>query len=225
MSTPEGEVRASTYDPASMPASSLISSKAVWYRRPWFVITIVIVVAVAVSILSDLPHHVTRAEDVAQQNGTITLINTDIAPCAYALNESFLIYNRLRSGTLSSGDVQQSNGLLNQDQASCTLATGPIYDLATNIQPVDTAAGKKIDAMYAVVITWATNDAKDAIYDVAMAVRQPHNQKWVHDLTTRQRYLAQDRARINRLVAEASHLVGVKLKAVNVPHFAQLLGT
>lgn len=225
MSTPESEVRASSYDPASMPASSLIASKAVWYRRPWFLIAIVIVVAIAVSVVSDLPHTVTKSEDAAQQNGTIALINTDIAPCAYALHESFLIYNRLRSGTLTSGDIQMSANLLTQDQASCTLATGPIYDLATNIQPVDTAAGKKIDAMYGVVITWTTNDAKDAIYDIAMAVRQPTNQKWVRDLTTRQRYLAQDRARIVKLVAEASHLVGVTLTPVKVPHLAPLLGT
>ncbi len=208
-----------------MPASTLIASKAVWYRRPWFLIALVIVIAIAVSVISDLPHAVTRTEDASQQNGTITLINNDIAPCVYALHESFLIYNRLRAGTLTPGDVQLSSSLLNQDQASCTLATGPIYDLATNIQPVDTAAGKKIDAMYAVVITWITNDAKDAIFDVAMAVRQPTNQKWVHDLTLRQRYLTQDRARINTLVAEASHLLGITLKSVKVPQLAPLLGT
>ncbi len=225
MSTPDSEVRASSYDPASMPASSLLTSKVVWYRRPWFLIVVVVVVAIAVSVLSDLPHAVSKSEDAAQQNGTITLINNDIAPCTYALHESFLIYNRLRSGTLSAENLQQAPNLLTEDEASCTLASGPIYDLTNNIQPVDTAAGKKIDAMYSVVITWTTNDAKDAIFDISMAVKQPKNTAWVHDLTIRQRYLAQDRARINQLVAEASRLVGVQLKTVNVPRLAPLLGT
>lgn len=208
-----------------MPASSLLVTKAVWYRRPWFLIVVVVIVAIAVSVVSDLPHAVSKSEDAAQQNGTITLINTDIAPCVYALHESFLIYNRLRSGTLSAENLQQAPNLVTQDQASCTLASGPIYDLTNNIQPVDTAAGKKIDAMYSVVITWTTNDAKDAIYDIAMALKQPTNRRWVRDLTVRQRYLAQDRARINQLVAEASRLVGVQLKSVNVPLLAPLLGT
>ena len=225
MSTPDSEVRASSYDPASMPASSLMTVKAVWYRRPWFLIALVVIVAIAVSVVSDLPHAVSKSEDAAQQNGTITLINNDIAPCTYALHESFLIYNRLRSGTLSTENLAQAPNLVTQDLASCTLASGPIYDLTNNIQPVDTAAGKKIDAMYSVVITWTTNDAKDAIYDIYMALKQPTNQKWVRDLTTRQRYLAQDRARIIQLVDEASALVGVRLKSVNVPRLAPLLGT
>ncbi len=225
MSTPESEVRASSYDPASMPASSLVTSKAVWYRRPWFLIALVVAVAIAVSVVSDLPHSTSKAEDAAQQNGTITLINTDIAPCTYALHESFTIYNRLRAGTLSADNLRQAPNLLVQDQASCTLASGPIYDLTNNIQPIDTAAGKKIDAMYALVITWTTNDAKDAIYDIMMAVKEPTNQKWVHDLTLRQAYLPQDRQQINRLVAGASALVGVTLKPVNVPKLAPLLGT
>ncbi len=208
-----------------MPASSLMTVKAVWYRRPWFLISLVVLVAIAVSVVSDLPHAVSKSEDAAQQNGTITLINNDIAPCTYALHESFLIYNRLRSGTLSAENLKQAPNLLLQDQTSCTLASGPIYDLTNNIQPIDTAAGKKIDAMYSVVITWTTNDAKDAIYDIYMAVQQPTNQKWVHDLTIRQRYLAQDRARINQLVSEASHLVGVTLTSVNVPRLTALLGT
>ncbi len=58
-----------------------------------------------------------------------------------------------------------------------------------------------------------------------MALKQPTNQKWVRDLTTRERYLAQDRARINQLVDEASALVGVRLKSVNVPRLTPLLGT
>ncbi len=35
------------FDPGSMPSTSLSALRAVWYRRPWFIATVGIVVVVA----------------------------------------------------------------------------------------------------------------------------------------------------------------------------------
>ncbi len=210
-----------------MPASSLSTIKAVWYRRPWFLVTVVVAVVVVVSVISDLPHPVTRASDAAMQNGTIKLINTDIAPCGYALKESFSFYNDLRAGTLTSSNIAQVPKLLTDDQVSCTLASGPIYDLTNNIQPSNTTAGKYIQTMSTVVITWATNDAKDSIYDIINCFKTPSvtKSRWIRDLTARQAYLSQDRAKIMSLVRLAGRAVDQRLTPVAIPILPPLLGT
>ncbi len=227
MKTPDSDIRASSYDPASMPASSLSTLRAVWYRRPWFLVTVVVVIVVAVSVLTDLPHPVTRASDAALQNDTITLINTDIAPCSFALKESFSFYNELRSGTLSASNIAQVPKLLTDDQVSCTLASGPIYDLTNNIEPSNTRAGKYIQSMSVLVISWATNDAKDAIYDIINCFKRPKvtHSTWTRDLTLREAYLSSDRTKILNLVRLAGHTVDQTLLAVNIPVLPPLLGT
>ena len=217
------EERASAYDPGSMPASSLVLRKAVWYRRPWFLIVLTVVVLAAVSIAADLPHHLTTAQDAADQNATIALINTDIAACSYALTESYGFYNDWRHGTLTSAQSQQVPPLLAQDQTSCTLASGPLYDLSSNIQPVDTAAGRKIDTAYQEVIRWATNDAKDAVTDIIGIITQPATRASAErDLLRRDAYLRADRITVERLVAAAGAILHRPLTRLRLPQLPPL---
>lgn len=222
--TGEGsEERASAYEPGSMPASSLVRRKAVWYRRPWFLIVLTVAVLVAVSVAADLPHHLTTAQDAADQNATIALINTDIAACSYALTESYGFYNDWRHGSLTSAQSQQVPPLLAQDQTSCTLASGPLYDLSNNIQPVDTAAGRKIDTAYQEVIRWATNDAKDAVTDIISAITQPaHRAAAQRDLLRRDAYLRADRVRVEQLVAAAAAILHRPLTPLHLPKLPRL---
>ena len=81
------------FDPASMPTSSLGITKAVWYRRPWVLASLSLVVIIAISVVIDLPHRITPAQDQASQNASIKEINTDLADCAFAVKESFSFYN------------------------------------------------------------------------------------------------------------------------------------
>jgi len=59
------------FDPASMPTSSLGIAKAVWYRRPWVLATLALIVIVAVSVVIDLPRPITKSQDAASQNASI----------------------------------------------------------------------------------------------------------------------------------------------------------
>ena len=93
------------FDPASMPTSSLGISKAVWYRRPWVLATLALIVVIAISVVIDLPRPITKAQDVASQNASIKEINTDLAECAFAVKESFSFYNKEVSGELTPSDL------------------------------------------------------------------------------------------------------------------------
>ncbi len=216
-----GEV---SYDPASMAASSLGSIKAIWYKRPWFLITVSIVVVVAVSVLSDLPHPITKAQDASAQNATMKEVNTDIAPCAFAVKQAFSFYLEQQAGTLTSSNLSQVPKLLTEDQVSCSFAGAPVTDLTNNIQVLDTNAGKNIDKMKAVVVTWMTNDADAAISDILYLFNRPGDAKKLHDLAVQEAFLTKDRAAALNDVMDANAVLGVSLDMPKLPVLPPLPG-
>jgi len=213
------------FDPGSMPSTSLSSQRAVWYRRPWFVATVGIIVVVAVSILTDLPHPISKAEDTSTQNAVIKQINGDTATCVFALKESFSFYREEVNHTLATANLATVKNYLLEDQTACSFASGPVYDMTNNIQPVDTTAGKKVDLAMAATVKWITYDAVGAI----VAIRnyfgttpfELHNTKLVQF----ENALAFDHAAIVNNVDAASSLLGVTLTPINVPNLPRLPGT
>ena len=89
------------FDPGSMPTSSFSTVKAVWFRRPWVLVTAVVVVIAAISVITDLPHPISRSQDIADQNASLKVINSDLKPCAYGVGEAFRFYRQQAAGTLS----------------------------------------------------------------------------------------------------------------------------
>jgi uncharacterized protein (DUF4213/DUF364 family) len=207
-----------------MSASSLSTFKVAFYRRPWFLILISVIVVVAVSIITDLPSHATKAQDRTTQNETIVAINGDLAPCVYSVKESFSFYNLSRAGKLTNSERSQVPSLLVGDQTACSFASGAIYDLTNNIQVTDTKAGRHIDQMLAEVVTWATSDALAAIEDIQSLFVHEGKPKYVKDLKKRESLLILDRAVAFADVAAASAIDG-KLKDPALPLLPHLSGT
>lgn len=214
----------STFEPASMSATSLSTFKAPFYRRPWFLISVVVLVVVAVSVVTDLPGNTTTAEDRVTQNETIVAINGDIAPCVYSVKESFAFYNRSLAGDLTSSQRSQIPGLLVGDQTACSFASGAIYDLTNNIEVTDTKAGRHVDAMLATVVTWSTSDALAAIEDIQNLFVHPGDTKYIKDLTKEQKLLTKDRLEAFSELAAASKIDG-KLREPALPVLPHLMGT
>ncbi len=214
----------SAFDPASMSSTSLTTFKVAFYRRPWFLIIVAVIVVVAVSIVTDLPSSSTAAQDRVTQNDTIVAINGDIAPCDYAVRQSFSFYNQSLAGNLTSSDRTQIPSLLVQDQTACSFASGSIYDLTNNIEVTDSKAGTHIDAMLATVVSWVTGDALTAIEDIISLFEHPGDEKYIKSLTKEQVVLAKDRLEAFKEVAAASKIDG-KLKEPALPVLQHLIGT
>jgi hypothetical protein len=213
------------FDPASMPTSSLGITKAVWYRRPWVIATLSLVVIVAISVVIDLPRHITKAEDATSQNASIKEINTDLAPCAFAAKESFHIYNMNVRGTLTSSDLAQVPKLLNDDEIACSFASEPVYDLTNNLQVTDTKAGKHIDRLKSAVQTWMTDYALASIRDIQTLFKKPGDSATIRNLAYQERELGVQRD--NALDDEelADGVLDYKLHAVKIPVLPSLVGT
>jgi len=213
------------FDPASMSTTSLAPFKTIWYKRPWVLVTFAIVVVVAISVITDLPHPITKAQDAASQNANITQINKDIAPCVFALQESFSFYTKDVNGSLSASNKAQVPSLLTNDQTACSLASGSLYDMTQNIQILDTSAGKHIDKMMSVVLIWCTGDALKAIEDIQYLFSHPGDAAKIRDLGVQQAMLANDRQLALNDVVAANAILGINLTPPQLPAIAHLVGT
>jgi len=213
------------FDPASMPTSSLGITKAVWYRRPWVLVALSLIVIVAISVVIDLPRHITKAQDVASQNASITEINSDLAECAFAVKESFSFYNRDVNGTLSPSNMVLVSTLLTDDETACSFASQPVYDLTNNIQVQDTASGKHIDKMLSAVERWITDYALASIRDIQNLFNHPGDAKTIRHLASQERRLANERLVALNDEAQANDALGLKLDALKIPSLVHLIGT
>lgn len=213
------------FDPATMPSSSLGIAKAVWYRRPWVLATLALIVIVAVSVIVDLPRPITKAQDAASQNASIHEINTDLAECAFAVNESFHFYNLNVAGKLSPSNLAQVPTLLTADETACSFASEPVYDLTNNLQVDDTAAGKHIDQMLSVVEQWITDNALAAVKDIQYLFNHPGDAATIRHLGYQEGQLANGRTKALRDEAQAESVLGRHLHTVKIPSLPHVLGT
>ncbi len=217
-------LESSNFDPASMAGSSLSTFKVSFYRRPWFLILVSVIVVVGVSVITDLPTHSTKAQDRVTQNDAIVAINGDLAPCIYAVKESFNFYNESLAGQLSAADLSAVPGQLVNDQTACSFASGAIYDLTNNIEVTDSNAGKHVDQMLSTVVTWSTSDALAAIEDIQNLFVHPGDKKYIKNLTKEEAQLQKDRQAAINEVQAASKIDGV-LKKPALPVLRHLTGT
>ena len=205
------------YDPASMPAPSLANQRAPWYRRPWFLASSAIVVVAAVSIVTDLPHPITVAQDVAAQNAVLTQMRDDARYCAYAVKESFHLYDRFRAGTLNPSQLALTKKYVIEDEVPCSFAGEPVYDLTNNVQITLTRAGQHIDAAHTALDHWISGTALKAIEDIRQLINGPASTGLRANLDYQAHEL--DRERLNVLgdIAQAERILGTTLVTPSLP--------
>ena len=213
------------FDPGSMPTSSFSTTKAVWFRRPWVLVTAVVVVIAAISVITDLPHPISRSQDIADQNASLKVINSDLKPCAYGVGEAFRFYRQQAAGTLSAPHRSVALTYLAQDQSVCSFAGGPVYDLTNNLQVDLTTAGKQVQDVEARTVTWITHDANAAIKDIIGLFAHPGDAALVADLSKQEDYLATDRESALAFLARASADLNTTLHPLAMPSLARLPGT
>jgi len=213
------------FDPASMSTSSLGITKAVWYRRPWVLAALSLLLIVAISVVIDLPRPITKSQDVSSQDASIKEMNTDLAPCAFAVKETFHIYNLDVAGKLTSSDRAAVPTLLTGDETACSFASEPVFDLTNNLQVDDTASGRHIDQMKNAVQTWMTDYALAAIKDVQYLFDHPGDAATIRHLTKQEVQLAAERVLALGDETQAEQVLGHKLYAIKIPTLSHLSGT
>lgn len=216
----------SEFDPGSMSASSFGTVKTLWYKRPWLLVTVVILLVIGVSIVTDLPHHITPAQDTGDQNSAVRQINFDVKTCNYSLTEAFHFYRLDLEKKMSPSNFKLAlDTYLPQDRQSCSFVSSALTDMTGNLQIVDTTAGKQIEKMRLTVVRWIDHDAQNAIKDIIILFSHPGDTKALRDLSIEENYLAQDNQTALGYLGRANALLGVTLVKLKLATPARIPGT
>jgi len=191
--------------------------KRPWYRRRSFVVGVVVAAVLAVTVVTDLPQPATRASQISESTAIMQEVNADIAACAYATHESFLIYHDQTAHTLTASDRSRVPGLLRDDQSACSFTNSSIFDLSSNINTPDTPAGRHLGQLVAVIMLWSTSDALGAIEDIQTLTDHPQNAKALRDLTRREKLLDHDRAQVVAQLDGADRVLRTHLPGPGLP--------
>jgi hypothetical protein len=186
-----------------------------WYKRRAWLVSGALVAVVAVTVLTDLPGHDSRAGQISDDASVMSQVNTDIGPCSYALGESFLIYRDLHAHSLTPSEVHQAPGLLEDDQNACSFTDDDIYQLST-IDIPGSASGKYMGQVVSTVTLWATSDALAAIEEIQAVDSNPADTSAREKLVHFERVLTHDRAQAESELATADSLLQTHLPALNL---------
>ena len=188
-----------------------------WYRRRAVLVGGALAVVVAVTVITDLPVHTSRAADISSEKGVLSELNTDLAPCAYAVHEAVVtIWGGQSAGTLTASDRATSVSLLRDDQSSCSYTSETIYDLS-NIEVPGSPAGKELGDLVATATLWSTSDALQAIEAVQALMHNGNDSGAQRSLSKAEARLAEDRRAGLAEEGRADRILDTRLPGPDLP--------
>jgi hypothetical protein len=181
-----------------------------------------VVIVLAITVITDLPVHSSRAQEIASERNVIGQINSDVSPCALAIREAVGLYEEEAAHTLPANDRASAATFLRDDQAACSFTNQTIYDLS-NIEVPGSSAGKHIGNVVSAVTLWATSDALGAIEDVQTLTTHASDSRASKDLSRRIRTLDADRTEADNQVLAADRILNANLPMPHLPVVTALL--
>jgi hypothetical protein len=191
-------------------------TKPRWYRRRAMLVGVAVVAIVAVTVVTDLPVHTSRASDISSEQGVMSELNPDLAPCALGVHEALTIWGDQSAHTLSPADQAESASLLRDDQNACSFTNESIFDLS-NIEVPGSPAGKDMGDLVATSILWTTSDALKAIEAVQTLMVHGQDASALTSLAKAEDAMAADRAAGLRELDRADQVLDTKLPRPDMP--------
>lgn len=194
------------------------TSLAAFFKKRSVIVSAVVIVVLAVTVVTDLPANSTIASQISEDKAVIQQVNADVGPCAYAAHEAINdIYDGELAHSLTAADIAQVPGLLRDDQTACSFTSDSIYELTSDVDVPNSASGKPLTAMLGTVTLWATSDALSAIESIQTLYDDPGNKQALSQLQSAERLLASDRAEVESEMEAADKVVGTKLPDIDLP--------
>jgi hypothetical protein len=187
-----------------------------WYRRRGVIVAASIALVLAITVITDLPTHSSRATDIQSANAVIKEVNSDIAPCVFAVREAFTIYGDQVRNSLTAADRSHTPALLTDDQTACSLTDESIFNLS-DVEVPGSAAGKQLGKMVGSVTLWATSDALGAVDAIQTLSVHPTNASARAALARDRRNLASDRAAAEASVRSIQAMLDTNLVGLYLP--------
>lgn len=218
MSTPPSQTRLSLKPtgvpggPLRPPPSPAPPRRRPWYARTWVLAAAVVVLGGGALVLGDLPHHVTKVQQVKEAAAVVKAVDGSIHPCAYAAAQAFALSHQDSAGTLTSSERAQVPGLLADDAKACSFTNTSVALLGTEIFGTltlsSTPAGRDLTVMVKSVLAWEATDAQGAIDALRTLLVHPTDAKAAAELRKWERYLGRDRGAADAAVERARRTLG-----------------
>jgi hypothetical protein len=190
---------------------------APWYRHRAVLLGAAVVVILAVAVITDLPTPASPGSQVSTANAFIAEVNSDLAPCDYALGEAYGFRADQLHGTLTTSDAAQVPGLLRDDEMACSYAGPTIPDL-TGIESPGTVANGQLGQLLSIATQWATYDALSAVDEIQELFEHPGSTTDAKKLFVDTLELDKDRTDARRAVRAADRLLHATLHQVDMVH-------
>ena len=101
-----------------------------------------VAVIVLITVLTDLPVSTSRASDIGAERSVMSEVNTDLAPCAYAIRQAIRHLESPGGASAHAGRTgSDARACSSDDQSACSFTNEDIFDLA-NIQVAATTGGQ-----------------------------------------------------------------------------------
>ncbi len=176
----------------------------------------VVVVALAVTVITDLPQSASRAVQIREDTTVVNSVNSLIESCAFAARETFEIYHDEQQHSLTSSEKARVPSLLSDDQNACSFTSENIFNLS-NVEVPGSGASQQMQRLVGTVTNWATADSLAAIEAVQDLTTNPKSAAALQHLAHAQAMMASDRSLALREVTEADTLLHGRLPAVQLP--------
>jgi hypothetical protein len=153
---------------------------------------------------------------VTSAQGVLSEVESDAAPCSYAVHEALSLYGEVRASTLSPADRSEVPSLIGDDYAACSFTDDSINDLASIEEP-SSPEGRDLDEIASEALSWCEPDGMETIGYVSQLVQHPGNPADGADLAKSERQLDAQRAQVEEAVSGLDGLLGTtSLTEVNL---------
>ena len=79
------------------------TKQRIWDRHRRLAIAVAVLAIVAVMVVTDLPTSTSRASDISAERSVMSELNTDVSPCAYAIDQALGIWRLAAAHQLERG--------------------------------------------------------------------------------------------------------------------------
>jgi hypothetical protein len=184
-----------------------------WWRGRGAIVAAATVLVVLVAVVTDLPGPATHSATVDSVQSTLQEIAGDVAPCSYALKESFGLEHDLLSGDLSPSKQSLARGFLQDDYDACSYTDDSLGDLAS-LGTAGSGTGASLTRIASTSLTWCVQDAFRAI---AYGVRLTQHEDVIANenrFTAEESVLNEQRSKVQSELAA----LGRQLKTTELTH-------
>jgi hypothetical protein len=182
-----------------------------WYLRRVTVAGAVVAALVTIAVMSDLPTHATRAQQVSDAKSIVSQAYGYLRTCNAGLAEAFSIEAQVASRQLTSGDMIRVPDLVRDDNLACSYTNDDVFQLASLTFPKSLSDSNQFATA---LFDWIVPDAFGATKAIGVLVTDPGNSAASAQLRQYDAHLTADRAKAERALAAMDRQLHTTLPAL-----------